>query len=244
MPLGVNRLVLWDIDHTLIETGGVGREVFAAAFAAVTGTPMARTPAVSGKTESALFRETLELHGIPPSRFSFARFARLMARGYHERSQELRARGRILPGAADALRALARAPGIAQSVLTGNARPTAEAKLKIFGLARYVDLDIGGYGDDDAVRAALVPIAQRRASRKFGHAFSRSSTLLIGDTPADVLAARRGGAMVIAVATGESDLADLERLGPDVVLPDLTGRDALLRAIEELLPGPLEPREA
>ncbi|GGM72348.1 haloacid dehalogenase [Thermopolyspora flexuosa] len=234
--MGANRLVLWDIDHTLIETGGVGREVFAAAFHAVTGTPMVRMTTAAGKTELAFFRETLELHGLSPARFSFARFARLMACGYHERSHDLLACGRVLPGAVGALRALARVPGIAQSVLTGNARPTTEAKLKIFGLDRHVDLDIGAYGDDDAVRAALVPIAQRRAGRKLGQAFSRDSTLLIGDTPADVIAGRDGGARVIAVASGESGLADLKEAGADVVLRDLTDTGALLDAIHTLLP--------
>lgn len=96
------RLVLWDIDHTLIETGGVGREVFAAAFAAVTGRPMERMAEVSGRTGLAIFRETLELHGISPSQVSFPDFAQLLTRGYLERAHEMRARGRVLPGAADA----------------------------------------------------------------------------------------------------------------------------------------------
>lgn len=104
-----------------------------------------------------------------------------------------------------------------------------------------MDLGIGGYGDDDAVRAALVPIARRRAHRKLGVAFPRHSTLLIGDTPEDVIAARDGGARVIAVASGKSSLIDLKQAGPDIVLRDLTDSAALLDAIQELLPRPRKP---
>lgn len=106
-------------------------------------------------------------------------------------------------------------------MLTGNPRAAAEAKLKIFALDHHVD---------------LVPIARRRAHRKLGVAFTRHSTLLIGDTPEDVIAARDGGARMIAVASGKSSLTDLKQAGPDIVLRDLADSAALLDAIRELLP--------
>lgn len=229
--MDTNRLVLWDIDHTLIQSGGVGREVFAEAFAQVTGTPMRDMAEVSGRTELVIFGRTLDMHGIPRSDEYFSRFIRLQAQGYEERDHELRLRGRVLPGALNALQALARMPGIVQSVLTGNTRPSARAKLKIFGLERYLDLEIGGYGEDDPVRARLVGIARDRARSTKGLIYTPETTVLIGDTPQDVIAGRDGGAHVIAVASGKSTVIDLKAAGANVVFPDLTDSAALIRAI-------------
>ncbi|MBT2230420.1 haloacid dehalogenase-like hydrolase [Nonomuraea sp. NEAU-A123] len=225
-----NRLVLWDIDHTLLETGGVGREVFAAAFAEVTGTPMNDMAEVSGRTELVIFGET-DMHGIPRSDDYFERFIHLQARGYEERAHEMRLRGRVLPGALNALQALSRVGGITQSVLTGNTKASAEAKLRIFGLNRLLDLEIGAYGEDDSVRARLVPVAQDRARSKNGLTYSRDLTVLIGDTPQDVIAGRDGGARAIAIASGKSSPTDLRAAGADVVFFDLTDSAALIRTV-------------
>src|SRR5262245_51956688 len=115
-------LVLWDIDHTLIETRGVGFEIYAAAFEKVTGRPLAKMAELAGRTEPVIFRETLASCGVADSPDLFARFAAEQAQGYRDRIAELRERGRALPGAADALRALSGRPGVTQSVLTGNTR--------------------------------------------------------------------------------------------------------------------------
>lgn len=227
-----HRLVLWDIDHTLIETGGVGREVFAAAFEQTTGVPMKDMADPSGRTELVIFGETLDLHEIPRSDEYFRHFIELQARGYEERAHEMRLRGRVLPGAVTALQSVGRLAGVVQSVLTGNTRLSAEAKLRIFDLDHLVDLEIGSYGEDDPVRAKLVPIAQERAERKLGRRFTRDTTILIGDTPQDVTAGREGGAHVIAVASGKSTATDLKDAGAETVMPDLTDGMALARAIE------------
>ncbi|MFI7445965.1 HAD family hydrolase [Nonomuraea sp. NPDC049714] len=227
----MNRLVLWDIDHTLIETGGVGREVFADAFAQVTGTPMKDMAEVSGRTELVIFADTLDLHEIPRSDEYFARFIDLQARRYEERAHELRLRGRVLPGALNALQALERVPGMSQSVLTGNTRASAQAKLKAFGLDRYLDLEIGAYGEDDPVRAHLVAIARDRAYYKNRLTYTPATTVVIGDTPQDVIAGRDGGAHVIGIASGKSSATDLKAVGADIVFPDLTDSAALIRAI-------------
>uniref|UniRef100_UPI003F495AF1 HAD family hydrolase n=1 Tax=Nonomuraea sp. CA-252377 TaxID=3240003 RepID=UPI003F495AF1 len=226
-----NRLVLWDIDHTLIETGGVGREVFADAFTQVTGTPMQGMAEVSGRTELVIFGETLDMHGIPRSDEYFAQFIKLQARGYELRAHELRLRGRVLPGALNALQALDRRPAVTQSVLTGNTRASAQAKLRIFGLEQYLDFAIGAFGEDDPVRARLVAIARDRAHRSIGLAHTPDTTVLIGDTPQDVIAGKEGGAHVIGVASGKSSATDLKAAGAEVVFADLTDSAALIRAI-------------
>jgi len=224
-------LVLWDIDHTLIETRGVGGRIYADAFRKVTGQTLAEMPALSGRTEPVIFREALKMHDITDTGDLYPQFAAEQARGYAERMYELRRQGRALPGAADALRELARRPDVIQSVLTGNTREAAEIKLRTFGLDQYLDLDIGAYGTDDDTRANLVKIARQRATAARGITLDPTTTVLIGDTPNDVAAARDGGARVIAVATGSDSAADLAIAGADTVLDDLTQTDDLLAAV-------------
>ncbi len=224
-------LVLWDVDHTLIETGGVGSEIYASAFEKVTGRPLEQMADTFGRTEPVIFRETLKLNGIEDPGDLFAKFAEDQARGYAERAAEMRQRGRALPGAADALHVLAERDDLIQSVLTGNTRPSAEIKLRTFGLDKHLDLDIGAYGTDDDIRAHLVDIARQRATERTGQRFGHATTVLIGDTPSDVAAARDGSARIIAVATGRDSTDDLAAAGADTVLADLISTTALLAAI-------------
>jgi phosphoglycolate phosphatase len=228
----LSTLVLWDIDHTLIETRGVGGKIYADAFRKVTGQPLDKMPVLAGRTEPVIFREALKANGIDgDSDELFRQFAAEQARGYAERADELRAVGRALPGAKNALRALAEQDGVIQSVLTGNIRPSAQIKLAIFGLDRYLDLDSGAYGTDDDTRANLVAIARQRAGKARGEHFDPADTVLIGDTPNDVQAAHEAGARVIAVATGNDTAVDLRDAGADTVFDDLTPTDDLLTVI-------------
>lgn len=224
-------LVLWDVDHTLMETGGVGSEIYASAFEKVTGRALEQMADTFGRTEPVIFRETLQVNGIEDPGDLFAAFAEEQARGYAERADEMRQRGQALPGAANALRVLASHDELTQSVLTGNTRPSAEIKLRTFGLDKHLDLDIGAYGTDDDIRAHLVDIARQRATQRTGHRFGQETTVLIGDTPSDVIAARDGSARIIAVATGRDSADALAAAGADTVLADLTSTAAVLAAI-------------
>src|ERR1700676_4178709 len=216
------RLVLWDIDHTLIETRGVGGKIYAEAFRQVTGHTLETMPELAGRTEPVIFSEALKVNGVKPSEDLYEQFAAERARGYADHLDELRARGRGLPGAAEALRALSGRADVLQSVLTGNTRPASEIKLGAFDLGPYLDFDIGAYGTDDDTRANLVGIARQRAEKSHGVNFDDGATVLIGDTPTDVAAARSSRARIIAVATGKDSAADLAAAGADTVLPDLT----------------------
>jgi phosphoglycolate phosphatase len=224
-------LVLWDIDHTLIETRGVGGQVYAEAFRKVTSRALEKMPELAGRTEPVIFREALKVNGISDGEDLYDQFAVEQARGYAEHLDDLRRRGRALPGAAEALRELSRRGDVTQSVLTGNTRPSAEIKLRAFGLDRYLDFDIGAYGTDDDIRANLVAIARQCAEQAHGHHFDNGQTVLIGDTPNDVTAAQESGARIIAVATGRDTADDLTEAGADTVLDDLTDTSAVLTAI-------------
>jgi phosphoglycolate phosphatase-like HAD superfamily hydrolase len=136
-----------------------------------------------------------------------------------------------LPGAREALLALHETPGVIQSVLSGNIRANAEAKLRAFGLDPFLDFEVGGYGSDDRVRSHLVGVAQARAAAKYGKTFTRETTVLIGDTPRDVQAGADGGARVVAVATGIDSAETLAVAGADAVLTSLSKTDEVLAAV-------------
>ncbi|MQA24011.1 MAG: HAD hydrolase-like protein [Micromonosporaceae bacterium] len=218
-------LVLWDIDHTLIATRGVGHELSAAAFLRTTGRVMRRQAKIDGITEAVIFRETAKLHGIDAGRADFERFARALAEEHVKRAAELRERGQALPGAAAALDAIATMPDVTQTVVSGNVRAVAEIKLKVFDLARHIRWDLGAYGEENDVRAELVRLALDRASA------AASDAVLIGDTPADIRAGHDNNVRVIAVASGRSDEKKLREEGADAVLPHLRDTDLVTKLV-------------
>ncbi|GAA2070521.1 haloacid dehalogenase-like hydrolase [Streptomyces albiaxialis] len=225
------RLVLWDIDHTLITMRGVGREVFGEAFRQVTGREMQRQARVDGMTDAVIFRETAKLHGLGTSREDFDRFADALAEAHLRHAPRIRERGHALAGAAAALSGLA-ALGLPQTVVTGNVRGSAEVKLRVFGLDSQIDWDLGAYGDDADERADLVRLALDRARQPRMPDLTPSDTVLIGDTPADVGAGLACGVRVIAVATGRSDAHELRAAGAQTVLPDLADTEALIKSVD------------
>jgi phosphoglycolate phosphatase len=226
-----SALVLWDIDHTLIETRGVGSQIYAEAFAKVTGHALEKMPGLAGRTEPVIFREALKVNGVEGGENLYEQFAAEQARGYAQHLDDLRSRGRALPGAVEALQALSQRDDVTQSVLTGNTRPSAEIKLKAFNLAEYLNFDIGAYGTDDDTRANLVGIARQRAEQAHRQDYKARHTVLIGDTPNDVAAALNSGARIIAVATGNDTADELTAAGAGIVLNDLTDTRAVLAAI-------------
>ena len=189
---------------------------------------------MAGRTDRAIALETLALAGVPDPRTQVDAFQRVLARVAPDVADVVREHGRVLPGAAEAIRAVAAAGDgrvLVQSVLTGNMRVMAQVKLNALGLDRDLDLEVGAYGDDHEIRADLVPLARASAAAAYGADFSGPATVLVGDTPLDVEAARVAGARAVAVASGEFSVADLVASGADAVLPDLTDTAAVLAAI-------------
>jgi phosphoglycolate phosphatase len=234
-PTDSRYLVLWDIGHTLIETGGVGRELYRRAFETATGRPIQQEAEVTGRTETAILAETLRLHGLEPSPVYEKKYPIALAQEYEDHIDEMRSRGQALPGARDALARLARESGVVQSVLSGNFKAVAITKLRAFDLDEFIDFEAGAYGDDHDDRPSLVAIAQDRAAAHYGTPFDHANTVLIGDSPQDVHAAHRGGAQVVAVASGKATMEELQDTGADLVLADLVDTDALLRAFRQIV---------
>ena len=229
-------LVLWDVDYTLVDSDGVGRELYQIAFREMFGREMPQPGSMSGRTDRAIAIEVLGLAGVAEPRQVVGEFHGRMAAHAAGLADMVRQRSRALPGAAEAVSALAGLGGAAgadpvQSLLTGNIRPLAEIKLGPLGLTDHLDLDVGAYGDADEVRAELVPLARSRAARAYGTGFDGPATVLVGDTPLDVAAALATGARAVGVATGQFTAADLADSGAHAVLPDLADTGRVLDAI-------------
>jgi phosphoglycolate phosphatase-like HAD superfamily hydrolase len=225
-------LVLWDIDGTLLNAGGVGRDLYDVVFLQLFGRTLSAYAPMAGRTDRAIILETLLLAGVDePRRYVDPFIAGLGAHAPSMRSAMV-LRGQVLPGAAAALALIG---GHAhQSVLTGNIRRLAEAKLAALGLREGLDLCIGAYGDDHEDRAQLVEVARRRAGAVHGRspaAFAGTSTVVVGDTPLDVTAALSAGARAVGVATGSYSAADLAAAGAHAVLPTLADTSQVLKAL-------------
>jgi phosphoglycolate phosphatase len=230
----VRRLVLWDIDGTLVDSGGYGRVAFSDAFNQLFGKDPGDLGSLNGRTDLEIALDILERNGIEDPAHHLDGFAEALASSLAEKAALIRERGRAYPGAVEALERLSREPGVVQSLLTGNIEVNAAVKLGAVGLLDHLDLDVGAYGSDHRVRAELVAIARRKAQAKYGIEFTPEETVLIGDTPLDVAAGKEAGVRVIAVAASQYDAETLAASGADIVLEDLVDSEALVRAITTL----------
>lgn len=231
--------MLWNIDLTLVDVARVSRDSYAEAFERVTGRPLVALPQTAGRTESEIFFEAMALNevgvGGPPEVVGqelLARYTWELAAAFEARRDLLPARGRALPGARDAVAAVAGLPGVIQSVLTGTIRPNAVAKLRAFDMERFFDFEIGGYGSEIYPKGAQLVQARTRAAEKYnGTIFS---AVYLADSGRDVEAAKIGGARSVAVASGRSTAGELREAGADVVLDDLADTDRVVRAVDWL----------
>jgi phosphoglycolate phosphatase-like HAD superfamily hydrolase len=214
------RLLMWDVDRTLLVGGGVGVEAYAAAFTGVTGLPWAGALVAAGRTDLEITPELFALHGIPDAAPHLNGFFTRYASEFDARSHLMRAQGRLLPGVAEVLAELHARPGVVQTLVTGNITAIGIAKVGVFGLERYLDTTIGAYGDDHAVRSELVRRCRERAEAAHGP-FADHDVLVIGDTVHDVAAALAAGVKAVGVATGATPAAALTAAGAHHVLDDL-----------------------
>ena len=227
----MQKLILWDIDGTLIYSGGVAGEAMRASMERVYGSASTEARlSYAGKTDRQIILETFADREHDELIDTIELFTATYIEELTGRRADFLARCRVLDGVVPALERLATADVI-QSVLTGNLQPIAKIKLGLMDLSRFLDLDIGAYGSDHHRRTELVPIAAARAAQRYGRAFAGADVVVIGDTPHDIDCGRAGGARTIAVATGPFSADALRAHGADVVLENLTDTDATLAAI-------------
>ncbi len=235
-----DRLVLWNIGSTLLDVARVNRAAYAEAFRAVTGRPLIQVPQMAGRTDSETFFEALAVNatgpepGDPAGEELLGRFVAQLAVAFRARRDLLTAQGRLMPGALEAVTAVWRLPGLVQTVVTGAIRPNATEVLRAFGLDRYLDTEIGGFGSEVYPKGGMLLRARGRAAEKYRAAFTEHTTVYIADSTRDVEAAGIGGCRSIGVASGRSSAGELRDAGAEVVLDDLADTDAVVATVDRL----------
>jgi phosphoglycolate phosphatase-like HAD superfamily hydrolase len=212
-----NRLYIFDIDGTLISTGGAGSSAMRAAFAALwrvedgfSGVEFA------GRTDRAILRDALVAGGFMDGAFpaDLARFKRAYLRRLPGTLKSME--GTVLPGVVPLLERLRQDDSATLALGSGNFRRGARMKLRHYGIDHY--FSHGGFGDDADDRAAMIARAIRAGRRRAGIS---ATVYVIGDTLHDIAAAKANGVVAVGVATGPVSLATLAAAGADIVLPTL-----------------------
>jgi phosphoglycolate phosphatase len=214
------RLVLFDIDGTLIRTGGAGVKAFAKVFATeFNATDGFEQLKFAGRTDVSLVREFFGFHGIPVTQENLHRFFERYVFWLDHILRE--SKTALCPGVSafiGKLQSLPEAPLL--GLLTGNIRLGAEIKLRHFNL--WETFVTGAFADDHEQRDQIAAIARERGSRLLNEDLRNGQVLVIGDTPHDIRCARAIGAKALALATGGAELRDLQEHSPDWALKDLS----------------------
>lgn len=224
------RLILFDIDGTLVLTGGAGGRAMARAFREVFGVENGlASVSMAGRTDAWIVAQMASHHGLACGDETRARFHDTyighLLREIHEPGPQ---KG-ILPGVREVLDALADDSRACLALLTGNVERGAQIKLEYFDLWKY--FASGAFGDTTHDRNSLLGTAIERVGAVCGLSVRPSDVTIVGDTPLDVAVALSGGARSVAVATGGYDRATLKASGADVVLDDLRDVAAALDAM-------------
>lgn len=213
------KLVLFDIDGTLITSGGAGEHALRLALKERFGiVDDLRDIEIAGKTDSGITRRILKKHGLEQSMENISAFYDTYL---HFLAQQLPVKkGRLLPGILELLEAIKALPDVAMALLTGNLSRGAELKLTQYGLWDY--FEFGAFADDHQDRNQLGRFAQSRALDKHGVEFDVHRTFVIGDTPHDIDCGRAFGAKTAAIATGNFSREQLATHQPDFLFDDLS----------------------
>lgn len=228
------KLVLFDIDGTIMLSAGAGGRAVRRALVEVFGAPGPEQHRFDGKTDPQIVRELMSLAGHGAEQIDArmpALFERYLAYLNDELQVSAAAGGiRIMPGIFDLLDALEARADVVLGLLTGNLAEGARAKLSAGGI-NPDRFRVGAYGSDHEVRGELPAVAQRRANEQLGLSFSGRDIVVIGDTPADLQCGVAIGCRAIGVATGSYSLEDLREHRPAAVFEDLADTPAVVRAI-------------
>jgi phosphoglycolate phosphatase len=226
------RIVLFDIDGTILRSGGVGRIAMERALTSIFGSPGSSEYHYDGKTDKQIVRETMRGEGLTDDEID-ARMPELLDRYLHGLHSELASGERavhVFPGVREILDELERKENVVLGLLTGNIEPGARAKLGAAG----IDIErfrVNAFGSDHEHRPELPAVAQRRAKDLLGRDIQGDRLIVIGDTPADIRCGESIGARAIGVATGRYTVEELASHGAYAVFETLADTDAVLERI-------------
>ena len=226
----MTRLLLFDIDGTLVLTGGAGARAMLRAFTDQFGfSDGLGSISMAGRTDAWIVAQMAAAHGIQVGAAEIRAFHATYLRYLAEEIVQPGPRKGILPGVRELLDSLAPRRDLHLALLTGNFRAGAEIKLEYFDLWRY--FTTGAFGDDAHDRNGLLWTALDNVVAAGGPQVRPAEVVIIGDTPLDVAVAVAGGARCVGVATGSYDVDQLLESGADVALQDLSDVDAALEAL-------------
>jgi phosphoglycolate phosphatase-like HAD superfamily hydrolase len=225
----VTTVLLFDIDGTLVLTGGAGARAMSLAFQELFGVADAflRLP-LAGRTDTWLLSDACAAHAIPRDSPGLARFPDVYLRHLAIELEKPGPRKGVMPGIRELLDELSNRDDVYLALLTGNYETAARLKLEHFDLWRY--FPCGAFGDDAPDRNGLLPRAVHRVAACGGPSIAARDAIVIGDTPLDVACAAAAGARSVAVATGNYSIEELRVAGADVVFEDLSDTDAVLKS--------------
>lgn len=227
-PALQKTLLLFDIDGTLITSGGAGERALRDGFRERFGIDDdLKNVEIAGRTDSGIARTMLRSHGLAETPENIAAFVDSYLA--HLAPQLSRTAGTLLPGVLPLLEALKNRPDMVLALLTGNVERGAELKLSHYGVWTF--FEFGAYADDHHDRNELGPFAQRRARERHGIDIPPQRIFILGDTPHDIACARAIGARAIAIATGKFTRPELSAFQPDFLFDDLSDLDAVLAAL-------------
>ncbi|QWF83075.1 HAD family hydrolase [Amycolatopsis sp. CA-230715] len=226
-----HRLVLWDIDLTLVDLRGLGGALYRGALANVAGIELREMPKFPGRTEVGISTELLRMHGVDPAPETLRKLWAELVLLSEKELPTMAGRGSALPGAAATLSTVAGQDGVVQSLVTGNLPEIARHKLTAFGLDEHIDFAIGGYGSSSGHRPDLVRDAVRKASEKHDARFAPEAVVVVGDTPLDIEAGLEHDATTVGVLTGHHTEEELRAAGAHAVLADLSHTPTVLEVL-------------
>lgn len=222
------KLVLFDIDGTLLTSGGAGERALRLGLKDRFGIEDdLRDIEIAGRTDSGIARQVLRKHHLPETPENITRFYD----GYLHYLPLLlpETPGRLLPGVVPLLEALKARADVVLGLLTGNLERGAALKLTHYGVWDY--FEFGAYADDHHDRNELGRFACARATERHGREFPAEQIYVLGDTPHDIACARAFGARAIAIATGSFTLEQLADARPDSLFADLSNLPDVLAAL-------------